>query len=38
MITYKKIEMEDVERFWNLLNALDIETNYMMISCSKAFV
>ena len=27
MITFKKLEMEDVEGFWNLLNALDIETN-----------
>lgn len=30
MVTYRKIEMEDVEDFWNLLNALDLETNYMM--------
>ena len=30
MITLKNIEMEDVEGFWNLLNSLDNETNYMM--------
>lgn len=30
MVTYKKLGVEDVEDFWNLLNALDIETNYMM--------
>ena len=30
MITLKKLETEDVEGFWNLLNALEIETNYMM--------
>ena len=26
----RKIQSEDVEGFWNLLNTLDTETNYMM--------
>lgn len=30
MVTFKKPEIEDVEDFWNFLNALDNETNYMM--------
>ena len=30
MIIYKELYLEDIECFWNLLNALDIETNYMM--------
>lgn len=30
MITYKKLEIQDVENYWNLLNSLDNETNYMM--------
>ena len=30
MVTYKKLGVEDAEDFWKLLNALDIETNYMM--------
>lgn len=30
MIIYKELCIEDVEHFWNLLNTLDIETNYMM--------
>ncbi len=30
MIIFKKLEMEDVKGFWNLLNALDNDTNYMM--------
>ena len=27
---YKKIEIEEMEHFWSLLNALDAETNFMM--------
>lgn len=30
MITFKGLCIEEVDCFWNLLNALDIETNYMM--------
>ena len=30
MITFKALRIEEIERFWNLLNALDSETNYMM--------
>lgn len=30
MVTFKKPEIDDVENFWNFLNALDNETNYMM--------
>ncbi len=30
MITFKGLCIEEVDSFWNLLNALDIETNYMM--------
>lgn len=30
MIIFKEIEIEDVEDYWKLLNALDNETNYMM--------
>ncbi len=30
MITFKELRIEDVDRFWNLLNALDNETDYMM--------
>ena len=27
---YKKIEIEEMEHFWSLINALDAETNFMM--------
>ena len=30
MVIYKKLGVEDVGDFWDLLNALDMETNYMM--------
>lgn len=30
MIIFKEIYIEEVDCFWNLLNALDNETNYMM--------
>ncbi len=30
MITFKELCIEEVDGFWNLLNTLDIETNYMM--------
>lgn len=30
MITYSNLEMNRIEAFWNLLNCLDMETNYMM--------
>lgn len=30
MVTFRKLEIEDVEEYWKLLNALDNETNYMM--------
>lgn len=30
MIVFKNIEIEEVEGLWDLLNALDIETKYMM--------
>jgi len=30
MITFKQLRMEEVACFWNLLNMLDTETNYMM--------
>ncbi len=30
MITFKGLSIEKVDRFWNLLNSLDTETNYMM--------
>lgn len=30
MITYKELCIEEVDCFWNFLNALDSETNYMM--------
>lgn len=30
MVTFRKLEIEDVEDYWKLLNALDNETNYMM--------
>ncbi len=30
MAIYKKLNIEDIENFWYFLNALDIETNYMM--------
>ncbi len=30
MVTLKKIEFEEIENFWTLLNSLDVETNYMM--------
>lgn len=29
-VVFRPIELEDAETFWNLLNALDTETNYMM--------
>lgn len=30
MITFKELRIEEVDFFWNLLNVLDAETNYMM--------
>lgn len=30
MITFKELRVEEIERFWKLLNTLDTETNYMM--------
>lgn len=30
MIKYKKIEVEDIEDFWEFLKSLDSETDYMM--------
>ncbi len=30
MITFKEPRIEEIECFWNLLNALDNETNHMM--------
>ncbi len=30
MITFKGLRIEEIECFWNLLNTLDNETNYMM--------
>lgn len=30
MITFKELRIEDVDCFWDLLNALDNETDYMM--------
>ncbi len=30
MIIFKELCIEEVDRFWDLLNALDTETNYMM--------
>lgn len=30
MITYKKIEHKEIERFWDFLTVLDSETDYMM--------
>ncbi len=30
MIIFKELCIEEVDCFWNLLNALDIESNYMM--------
>lgn len=30
MITFKELCIDEIDRFWELLNALDAETNYMM--------
>lgn len=30
MVTFRKLTVDDVENFWDLLNTLDLETNYMM--------
>lgn len=30
MIVYSELELNKMETFWNLLNCLDMETNYMM--------
>lgn len=30
MITFKELEVKEVDCFWNFLNGLDIETNFMM--------
>lgn len=30
MVTFKELNIEDIDRFWNFLNALDRETSYMM--------
>lgn len=30
MIIYRKLELNEAQVFWNMLNALDNETNYMM--------
>lgn len=30
MAMFRKLTADDVENFWDLLNALDLETNYMM--------
>lgn len=30
MVVYRKLNMEDIENFWYLLNTLDVETDVMM--------
>ena len=30
MILFRALSIEEMDYFWNLLNTLDIETNYMM--------
>lgn len=30
MITYRKLEVNEAQSFWNLMNQLDYETKYML--------